>query len=93
MADTFAQWEANRKAAAGNPDTAAPAPEEDTSGILPSGLSSLGGLLGLAGPAFAVPGAALGSAVNEIRKSVPGVIEMSRHGGGLFGPMGPRPRP
>lgn len=56
-------------------------------GVLPSGLSMLGGLLGMAAPAAAIPGAALGSAVNELSSSVPKLVEMARHGGGLFGPM------
>lgn len=72
----------------GAPATPTPAPEAPAHGVMPSALSSLGGLLGLAAPALAVPGEMIGSAANELRSSVPKLAEMARHGGGLFGPMG-----
>lgn len=80
----FAQWEAQR--VANNPKLAAqdadPNDQGTGHGLLPSGLSSLGALLGgLVGPVGSAAGAGIGSAVNELKTSIPALWKMG------MGPM------
>lgn len=84
---TLKEFDEQRKANRAGGGAAAAEAGDPRDSLMPSGESTIGGLLGLLAPAAAIPGAAIGASIARLRKDVPNLVEMVRHGGGLFGPM------
>src|ERR1035437_8549176 len=88
MPKSFAQWEAERKAALGAP-AAAPPPEASSSSgplSLPSTPSMLGNAAGsFLGPLGSLLGTTIGSSANELATSVPNLVKEVRRGGVMVG--------